>query len=171
MPPACVARISSRRARSFAEAVIISLCDAVKQYTLRGTGDPKPTREDILAQQENQPELYGFRAVYAFNISQTEGKDVPTLIEVHGDVSGYLERLARFVEAQGIALSYSTEGAPAKGFSHGGKITLLSGVQSAEEFSTLTHEICFEMLHRGDRRTREKLRLRQEGTCSPVRIS
>lgn len=92
--------------------------------------------------------------MYAFNISQTEGKDVPTLIEVHGEVSGYLERLARFAEAQGIALSYSTEGALAKGFSHGEKITLLSGVQSAEEFSTLTDSIAHEMLHRGDRRTR-----------------
>jgi hypothetical protein len=56
-------------------------------------------------------------------------------------VSGYRERLAKFVETQGIALSYSDEIAPAKGLSHGGKITLLCGMQPAEEFSTLTHEI------------------------------
>ena len=36
---------------------------------------------------------------------------------------------------------------------HGGKIKLLSGMQPAEEFSTLVHEIAHEMLHRGDRRT------------------
>jgi antirestriction protein ArdC len=53
---------------------------------------------------ENQPQLYGFRAVYVFDITQTEGKDLPTLTEVHGDVSGYRERLAKFVETQGIAL-------------------------------------------------------------------
>jgi hypothetical protein len=41
----------------------------------------------------------------------------------------------------------------AKGLSHGGKITLLSGMQPAEEFSTLVHEIAHEMLHRGDRHT------------------
>jgi hypothetical protein len=40
-----------------------------------------------------------------------------------------------------------------KGLSHGGKITLLSGMQPAEEFSTLVHEIGHEMLHRGERRT------------------
>ena len=33
------------------------------------------------------------------------------------------------------------------------KITLLSGMQPAEEFSTLVHEIAHEMLHRGERRT------------------
>jgi hypothetical protein len=37
--------------------------------------------------------------------------------------------------------------------SHGGKVTLLSGMQPAEEFSTLVHEIAHEMLHRGERRT------------------
>jgi Zn-dependent peptidase ImmA (M78 family) len=71
---------------------------------------------------------------------------------VQGDVSGYRERLVKFVETRAIALSYSDEIAPAKGLSHGGKITLLSGMQPAEEFSTLTHEIAHEMLHRGERR-------------------
>jgi len=72
---------------------------------------------------------------------------------VQGDVSGYRERLVKFVEGQGVTLNYSEHIAPAKGLSYGGKITLLSGMQSAEEFSTLTHEIAHEMLHRGDRRT------------------
>jgi hypothetical protein len=39
-----------------------------------------------------------------------------------------------------------------------GKITLLSGMQPAEEFSTLVHEIAHEMLHRGERRTTGQLR-------------
>jgi hypothetical protein len=63
------------------------------------------------------------------------------LNEVHGDVSGYGERLSKFVEAQGVELSYSERIGPAKGLSHGGKITLLLGMQPAEEFSTLVHEI------------------------------
>jgi hypothetical protein len=56
-------------------------------------------------------------------------------------VSGYRERLVKFVEAQSVDLSFSELIAPAKGLSHGGKITLLSGMQPAEEFSTLVHEI------------------------------
>ena len=102
---------------------------------------------------EGQRTLYGFRAVYVFDISQTEGKELPTLTEVNGDVSGYRERLFKFVESQNVELSFSERIAPAKGLSYGGKITLLSGMQPAEEFSTLVHEIAHEMLHRGDRRT------------------
>jgi antirestriction protein ArdC len=102
---------------------------------------------------ETQRTLYGFRGVYVFDITQTEGKELPTLTEVNGDVSGYRERLFKFVDAQSVELSFSERIAPAKGLSYGGKITLLSGMQPAEEFSTLTHEIAHEMLHRGDRRT------------------
>ena len=100
-----------------------------------------------------EPQLVGFRAVYVFDISQTEGKELPTLTEVQGDVSGYRERLVKFVEARGVTLNYSERIAPAKGLSFGGKITLLSGMQPAEEFSTLVHEIAHEMLHQGERRT------------------
>jgi hypothetical protein len=78
---------------------------------------------------------------------------LPALTEVNGDVSGYRERLFKFVESQSVERSFSERIAPAKGLSHGGKITLLSGMQPAEEFSTLVHEIAHEMLHRGDRRT------------------
>jgi antirestriction protein ArdC len=102
---------------------------------------------------ETHPTLYGFRGVYVFDVTQTEGNELPTLTEVQGDVSGYRERLVKFVEVQGVTLNYSERIAPAKGLSYGGKITLLSGMQPAEEFSTLTHEIAHEMLHRGDRRT------------------
>jgi hypothetical protein len=109
--------------------------------------------ESTVDAKQSQAQLYGFRAVYVFDINQTKGKDLPTLTEVQGDVSGYRERLVKFVESQGIALNYSDKIAPAKGLSHGGKISLLSGMQPAEEFSTLAHEIAHEMLHRGDRRT------------------
>ena len=56
-------------------------------------------------------------------------------------MSGYRERLFKFVESQSVQLSFSERIAPAKGLSYGGKITLLSGMQPAEEFSTLVHEI------------------------------
>ena len=104
-------------------------------------------------ERKSAPRLFGFRAVYVFDISQTEGKELPTLSDVHGDVSGYRERLIEFVQSQGVELNYSERIAPAKGLSHGGKITLLLGMKPAEEFSTLVHEIAHEMLHRGDRRT------------------
>src|SRR5882724_6039707 len=112
-------------------------------------------------ERKQEQQLVGFRAVYVFDISQTEGKELPTLTEVQGDVSGYRERLFEFVESQGVELSYSERIAPAKGLSHGGKITLLSGMQPAEEFSTLVHEIAHEILHRGARRTMTTKQVRE----------
>jgi len=117
--------------------------------------------ENAADERKPNPQLVGFRAVYVFDITQTEGKELPTLTEVQGDVSGYRERLFEFVQAQGVELNYSERIAPAKGLSHGGKITLLSGMQPAEEFSTLLHEIGHEMLHRGDRRTLTTKKVRE----------
>jgi len=99
-----------------------------------------------------QSEVYGFRAVYVFDITQTEGQDLPRLSEVKGDVSGYCQRLVKLVENHGIELQYSDQISPAKGLSHGGMITLLSGMEPAEEFAVLAHEIGHELLHRGNRR-------------------
>ncbi len=87
-----------------------------------------------------QSKLFGFRAVYVFDVTQTEGKELAALTEVQGDASGYHERLVKFA-IQGVEFNYSDKIGPAKGLSHGGKITLLPGMQAAEEFSTLVHEI------------------------------
>jgi hypothetical protein len=69
--------------------------------------------------------------------------------------------LRRFATEQGISIEYSTEIAPARGVSSGGKITLLPGQSPAEEFSTLAHEIAHEFLHRGDRRVNTAKRVRE----------
>jgi len=98
--------------------------------------------------------LYGFRAVYVSMSARTEGKELPTLTEVNGDVSGYRERLFEFVEAQSVEIvSLSRKLLPQKVSRMAARSSCLSGMQPAEEFSTLVHEIAHEMLHRGDRRT------------------
>jgi hypothetical protein len=103
----------------------------------------------------------GFRAAYVFDISQTDGKELPQLISVEGDPSEYRERLGKLVTEQGIVLDYSDDIAPARGRSSGGKITLLPGQSAAEDFATLTHELAHEMLHRTDRRAQTTKRVRE----------
>src|SRR6266480_569231 len=67
----------------------------------------------------------GFRAAYVFDISQTEGQELPEIGNVNGDPREYRDRLGKFVTEQGIVLEYSQDIAPARGTSAGGKITLL----------------------------------------------
>ena len=103
---------------------------------------------------QNQAVLVGFRSAYVFDVSQTEGQELPELSSrVSGDVGERQERLLDFIAAQGILLEFKESIAPALGMSYGGKIILLPGQSPAEEFSTLVHELAHEMLHKADRRT------------------
>jgi antirestriction protein ArdC len=105
--------------------------------------------------------IAGFRAAYVFDVSQTDGQELPKIAIVQGEPREYIARLRSFAETQAIAVEYSDEIVPARGVSSGGKITLLPGQSPAEEFSTLAHELAHELLHRGDRRTTTSQRIRE----------
>ena len=122
----------------------------------------------VRRKQENDEErdeastsVAGFRAAYVFDVTQTDGQELPQIESVHGDPSEYRERLRVFANLQGISVEYSPEIAPARGTSSGGRITLLPGQSPAEEFSTLAHELAHELLHRGDRRGSTSRRIRE----------
>jgi antirestriction protein ArdC len=103
---------------------------------------------------QNEPVLVGFRNVYVFDVSQTEGAELPELsTKVTGDAGECRERLVHFVTRQGIKLEFNENIAPALGVSYGGKIVLLPGQSTPEEFCTLVHELAHEMLHQAERRT------------------
>jgi len=102
---------------------------------------------------KSAPVLVGFRAVYVFDVSQTEGAELPAPATVTGEAGTHLDRLIHFVTQQNIELEYNERIAPAQGASYGGKIVLLPGQSKAETFATLVHELGHEMLHKADRRT------------------
>jgi hypothetical protein len=97
--------------------------------------------------------LVGFRSAYVFDVSQTDGEQLPELSsQVSGDVGERRERLIDFIAGQGIALEFKESIAPALGMSYGNKIVLLPGQSAAEEFTTLVHELAHSMLHFAERR-------------------
>src|SRR6185437_6353510 len=71
---------------------------------------------------QNVAVVVGFRSAYVFDVSQTEGPDLPELREISGDVGGNRDRLFSFIERQGIELVFSERIAPALGMSYGGRI-------------------------------------------------
>jgi antirestriction protein ArdC len=105
--------------------------------------------------------IAGFRTAYVFDVSQTDGQDLPTIGLVHGDPCEYRDGLRKFAAAQNIAIEYSEDIVPARGTSYGGRIALLPGQSPAEEFSTLVHELAHELLHRGDRRQQTSRKVRE----------
>ncbi|SNS80192.1 hypothetical protein SAMN05421770_102388 [Granulicella rosea] len=102
---------------------------------------------------QNTRKLVGFRHTYIFDVSQTEGAELPTMHHVSGDVGENRERLLAFLEQQGIELVFTDSIAPAQGASYGGRIAILPGQTEAEEFSTLVHEVGHELLKHAERRT------------------
>jgi hypothetical protein len=102
---------------------------------------------------QNERTLLGFRNTYVFDISQTNGVDLPAMHEVSGDPGENIERLAAFLKSQGIQLVYNPKIAPALGMSYGGRIAILPGQSKAETFATLVHEAAHELLHKSERRT------------------
>ncbi|HTC92485.1 MAG TPA: ArdC family protein [Terriglobales bacterium] len=101
-----------------------------------------------------EPRLVGFRAVYVFDVAQTEGVELPELSStVTGEVGDKLDRLAEFTTGQGIKLEYSDKIAPARGMSYGGLIRILPDLEPSETLATLVHELAHEMLHKAERRT------------------
>jgi hypothetical protein len=100
------------------------------------------------------PMLIGFRGVYVFDLSQTEGAELPEFEHnITGEVGGHRDRMIAFLAQQNIKLEFNEKIAPALGVSYGGKIALLPGQSKAEEFTTLVHETAHELLHKAERRT------------------
>jgi hypothetical protein len=102
---------------------------------------------------QNTRVLVGFRNAYVFDVSQTDGAELPTMREMRGTVGDNRDRILTFIKEQSIELVFSEKIAPALGISYGGRIAILPGQSEAEEFSTLVHELAHEMLHKADRRT------------------
>ena len=105
--------------------------------------------------------IAGFRAAYVFDVSQTDGQDLPQIGVVHGEPREHGDGLRKFAAAQNITVEYSEHIAPARGTSYGGRIALLPGQPPAEEFSALVHELAHELLHRGDRREQTSRTIRE----------
>ncbi|RSL18428.1 hypothetical protein EDE15_3999 [Edaphobacter aggregans] len=107
--------------------------------------------KDIIKQ--NTRVLVGFRNAYVFDVSQTEGAELPSMREMSGEVGENRARLISFINKQNIELVFTENIAPALGMSYGGRIAILPGQSEAEEFSTLVHELAHEMLEHAKRRT------------------
>ena len=91
-----------------------------------------------------------FVPVNVFDVSQTDGKDVPKLdIEVAGDNQKWLlEKLLAFCESKSIKVEFKPLGINGLyGYSQGGKIAIDSNQSINMQANTLIHEISHELLH------------------------
>jgi antirestriction protein ArdC len=121
----------------------------------------RKTEDDQQPETDQSSTAVSFRAAYVFDVSQTDGQNLPEIGNVQGDPCEYVERLSKFAADRGIVLEYAQDIAPARGTSAGGKIKLLPGQSRAEEFGTLAHELAHEMMHRDEHRSSTSKRSRE----------
>ncbi len=96
--------------------------------------------------------VFGFRTVFVFDVSQTEGKELPDFAKLSGDPGDLQSRLESVIADHGIGFSYVESLGGANGASFEGRIEVVESLSPAQKFSTTVHELAHELLHRGDRR-------------------
>jgi N-terminal domain of anti-restriction factor ArdC len=97
--------------------------------------------------------LYGFRVVYVFDVSQTDGKELPEFAALGGDPGEHFDRLLDLYREKGIKLDW-VDHLPhgANGCSSGGTVCIVNSLHPAQKFSTMVHELAHEMLHWNENR-------------------
>lgn len=101
---------------------------------------------------DSEDRVLRFRVVHVFDIGQTDGEPLPEFAKVAGDPGDYAERLKGLTRQLSIELEYADHLGGAFGVSKGGSIVLQQGLDPAQEFTTLVHELAHEILHHGEGR-------------------
>ena len=128
--------------------------------------DGKPVTE------EREIEIPAFRVVTVFDVSQTEGKEIPdiTVSELTGSVEQYQDFFAALEKASPVPIAFENIQGGAHGYYHleEKRIAIDEGMSELQTLKTAIHEIAHAKLHaidkdapateqpvRPDRRTRE----------------
>jgi len=104
--------------------------------------------EVIKKEVEEEKQFVNFRPVYVFDISQTEGKKVPTWkIEFKETEKKLLEPLIKYANKEGIKIELKKLRNGLNGYSKGGKVVINNRLNLTERIAVLVHELAHEKLH------------------------
>ncbi len=108
---------------------------------------PMVYRNKEAADEDEDRTLRGFKVVHVYDVSQTEGKELPEFVRVSGDPGEHIASVERVIRRYGIELVYEEIGSGADGVSQKGRIVIQPDLEPAEQFATLVHELAHELLH------------------------
>lgn len=109
-------------------------------------GEPVMVKEEIT--------IKAFRAVKTFDISQTDGKELPSLgpSELAGSIEGYPKLLQALKDTSPVPVSFEMMKGSAKGCyrQEDKKIVVKDGMSDVQTVKTLIHEMAHQKLHDKD---------------------
>lgn len=110
--------------------------------------DGKPIKEEV------EVTIPAFKVVSVFDVSQTSGKELPTLgaDELSGNVKGYEKFFNAVREASPVPIKFAEIDGTAKGFYHheDKSITIKENMSEVQTIKTVIHEIVHAKLHDRD---------------------
>jgi len=115
--------------------------------------------------------IVNFTPVNVFDISQTEGKELPHLdVTLQGDdQQKLLDALQDFCNAKKITLDFKNLGVNGLyGYSQGGKVVVSSKDSVNTQVNTLVHEITHELLHHPSDLTEQQKEIQAESVAYVV---
>jgi antirestriction protein ArdC len=124
----------------------------------------KGKREESRADDSSEPgpRLIGFKTVYVFDASQTDGEPLAEWTpDITGEVGTLTARLTDHIQAAGTPVTRDAGIAPALGRCSPTDIKILPDLAPAQEFAVLVHEYAHALLHRGTRRQQTTKTIRE----------
>lgn len=107
----------------------------------------KKKDEDAKPREDGEKTIFGFKVVHVFDVSQTEGDDLPEFAEVSGDPGDNIPAVEALIRDWGIELLYEEITCGADGLSKKGTIVIDPELAPAKRLLTLVHEASHERLH------------------------
>jgi len=116
--------------------------EQVQQVTDPETGEVREVKTEV-----EKEVLVGFKVVYVFDVTQTNGKELPKVEISVAEGESILPRLLRFAEQKGIAVSFKRLRGSHHGSSYNGKVEVDARKDETSQCAVLVHELAHELLH------------------------
>lgn len=113
----------------------------------------KYKKEVVLADgttEEQEVKWTGFTITNVFDISQTDGEELPAFVhKLEDDVEGYEDLLQKLQDVSPVPITFEDIKGTANGFFHtvDKKIVVKTGMPQAQTIKTLVHEIAHSIMH------------------------
>lgn len=107
----------------------------------------KKQDDDAQSNDDGEKTVFGFKVVHVFDVSQTEGDELPEFAQVSGDPGENIPAVESLIRSWGIELVYEEIPCGADGLSRKGSIVVDPDLEPAKRLLTLVHEASHERLH------------------------
>lgn len=113
----------------------------------------KKVRVEEDGEEKEETRLVNFKVVNVFDVSQTEGKELPTApcrcIDLEGNVDGYKELFEKLEKASPVPIGFEDINDDSHGYFSliDNRIAIKKGMSEQQTIKTMIHEIAHSILH------------------------